>query len=133
MRTTNHPSEIKLDQETFNQLQDLIESWLSNKDYKISGNVKHLSNQLESGSLGLHHSWNKKKQFKKRIFRFSKKQTVKQLRNLLREFGIDSFKVELSDKEQQIINKQRLMKDLKSKYEKAISEYKLEKGNYFKK
>lgn len=132
MKTTNHPSEIKLDRETFIQLQELIESWLFNRDYKVSGNVKYLSNQFESESLGLHHSMNKKKQFKKRIFKFSKKQTIKQLQNLLNEFKIDSFKVDLSDKERQIVNKRIEMKQLKERYEKTLAEYKLEKGNYYK-
>jgi len=132
MKTTKHPSEISLTKETFNQVQELIQDWLSKKDYKVTGNILELSELLDTETLRQQHSGNKKKQFKKRIFRFSKTQTITQLTNLLNEFNINSIKIDLSDKEAQIIRKKIEMKELKARYEKSMSEYKLEKGDYFK-
>ncbi len=131
MKTTNKSSDISLSKETFNQVQEFIQNWLTKTDYDITGNITELSDLLNNEYLKTN-SGNKKKQFKKRIFRFVKKQTIKQLNNLLIEFEINSIKVELSDKEKQIILKKKELNLLKAKYNEALLSYKLEKGTYYK-
>lgn len=126
-----NPSEIKLGQETFNNILKLINNTINNNDWLVSGDLQKLP-ELMLGYIDSNISLSRRKELKKRIYFLYKKVTINRINNILRSIGNSSIKIEHSIHEQNIIKSRKEYVELRNKANVALLNYKSIKGDYYK-
>lgn len=82
----SNPSEIKLGQETFNNVLELINDTIKNNDWLVSGDLQKLP-ELMLSYINSNISLSRRKELKKRIYFLYKKVTINRINNIMRSIN----------------------------------------------
>jgi hypothetical protein len=135
--TTKNASDIKLNEETFNYVLELINTTISSNkpyidlknDWKVNGDLQQLPALMSNCKPT---SLSRRKEMKKRIFYLFKNVTITRINNLMTAFNISGISIEPSIREQEIINSRRAYVKLRNEARESYSKYKAIKGDYYK-
>jgi len=139
-------SEISNEQIEYNlrHVFNCIEDWVDDNSWRISVDGKIVDTESFDLSLDLNYEFdrntskNGRKQIAKKIARVWQKPSRRTINTLLfvlrkREVIKQNVSIKQNVKEQEIQNKRKIWKHLQAQSDKALQEYKKEKGNYYKK
>lgn len=127
----SNPSEIKLGQETFNNVLELINDTIKNNDWLVSGDLQKLP-ELMLSYINSNISLSRRKELKKRIYFLYKKVTINRINNIMRSINNNTIKIDHSIHEQNIIKSRKEYVELRNKANAALLSYKSIKGDYYK-
>ena len=139
-------SEISNEQIEYNlrHVFNCIEDWIDDNKWQVLVDGKSVDTDEFDLSLDLNYEFdrntskNGRKQIAKKIARVWSKPSRRTINTLLfvlrkREVIKQNVKINLSVKEQEIQNKRKIWKHLQAQSEKALKDYKKEKGDFYKK
>ncbi len=127
----SNPSEIKLGQETFNNVLELINDTIKNNDWLVSGDLQKLP-ELMLSYINSNISLSRRKELKKRIYFLYKKVTINRINNIMRSISNNTIKIDHSIHEQNIIKSRKEYVELRNKANAALLSYKSIKGDYYR-
>lgn len=117
-----------------NKIIEKIETWVQVMDYRIDGDINIYKNApISTKNL----SKNQIKKVNKYLNSLEKKMTMRKVNSFLHLFyktfePIEKVQIRKSEKEEEIQRKRKEWLKLRDEAEKALLEYKNEKGDYYK-
>jgi hypothetical protein len=130
-KVINHPSEISLSKEIFESLTTLIKDNLKIKDWEITGDIDRVSEFMEDKIMTTL-SLSQKKKLKKSIYNLVNRFTIHRLNTLFKYFNIKYVKIDLSEKEKEIIKIRKEYLELRNLTIETYTKYKSIKGDYYR-